>query len=239
MHLRLVPAPTDEAHVHATATRLSWVAPRGACLEDYPFDGVPLVVAFAAHDDLSGVVSGTRLPLAATPDISPDDAYLVLPLRAREALLTAFARGAEGRVAAWFDEAKVVRAELDGGRFARFWIGEAWRARDVIDLREGTVVALHGVGDPVRVINQLAPITALAPGGLLDRRGIEAITSRSSYVGVSRMGIEALGLGADAVEPTFVWSTREGSRSRVHVALCPSEDDRIVALLAPTTLVSA
>lgn len=51
------------------------------------------------------------------------------------------------------------------------------------------------------------------------------------------MGIEELGLGADAVEPTYVWSSREGDRARVHVALCASEDDTIVALLAPATLV--
>jgi len=213
------------------------VAPRGSVLDDYPFDDTALVVAFAAGDELSDVRADTRLALAAAPDISPDDAYLVLPLRARDALLAAFARGAEGRVAAWFDEAVVVRAELDGGRSARLWVGAAWRARDVIDHREGTAVSLRGVGDPMRVINQLAPVAAVAPGGMLDRRGVEAITTRATYVGVSRMGIEELGLGADAVEPTFVWSTRAGDRARVHVALAAADDDTIVALLAPATLI--
>lgn len=238
MHLRLVatPKPVD-ADDHA-ATRPSMVAPRGAWLADYPFDGVALVVAFAAHDDLSGVAANTRLALAAAPDISSDDAYLVLPLRARDGLLAAFARGAEGKVTAWFDEAVVVRAELDGGRAARLWVGAAWRAREVIDHREGTAVALRGVGDPVRVVNQLAPVAALAPGGMIDRRGVEAMTTRDRYVGVSRMGLEDLGLGADAVEPTFVWSSREGDRVRVHVAISASEDDTFLALLAPATLIA-
>lgn len=236
MHLRLVsaPRPVDSS---PPATRPSMVAPRGSVLDDYPFDDTALVVAFAAGDELSDVRADTRLALAAAPDISPDDAYLVLPLRARDALLAAFARGAEGRVAAWFDEAVVVRAELDGGRAARLWVGAAWRARDVIDHRDGTPVSVRGVGDPMRVINQLAPVAAVAPGGMLDRRGVEAITTRASYVGVSRMGIEELGLGADAVEPTFVWSTRAGDRARVHVALAAADDDTIVALLAPATLI--
>lgn len=239
MHLRLVSAPAAAVENPSAASRPSMVAPRGARLDDYPFDGVALVVAFAAVDDLADVAANTRLTLAAAPDISPDDAYLVLPLRARDALLAAFARGAEGRVAAWFDEAVVVRAELDGGRAARLWVGAAWRARDVIDHRDGTPVSLGGVGDPVRVVNQLAPVAALAPGGMIDRRGVEAITTRDRYVGVSRMGVEELGLGADAVEPTFVWSSREGNRARVHVAISSSEDDTVIALLAPATLLIA
>lgn len=236
MHLRLVSSPRPDDRSTASE-RPSMVVPRGSALDDYPFDDTALVVTFAAGDELSDVRANTRLALAAAPDISPVDAYLVLPLRARDALLAAFARGAEGRVAAWFDEAVVVRAELDGGRSARLWIGAAWRARDVIDHRDGPAVSLRGLGDPVRVVNQLAPIASLAPGGMLDKRGVEAVTTRASYVGVSRMGIEELGLGADAVEPTYVWSSREGDRTRVHVALCASEDDTIVALLAPATLV--
>jgi hypothetical protein len=55
-------------------------------------------------------------------------------------------------------------------------------------------------------------------------------------VGVGRMGVEEFGSVADAVEPTFVWSVREESTTRVLVALSASEDDRITALLAPVTL---
>ncbi len=237
MHLRLVDAAPAETHdTPAAPPRHSMVAPRGASLDDYPFAETPLVVAFAAADDLSTVRAGARVALAAMPDISGDDAYLVLPLRAREGLVAAFARGAEGRVAGWFDEAVVVRAELDGGRAPRLWVGAAWSAREVLDVFEGRAVALDGVGDAVRVINQLPSVAGLAPGGLLDRRGVEAVTARERYVGVGRMGVEELGLGADAVEPTWVWSVREGAAARVRVALCAPEDDSITALLAPVTL---
>lgn len=236
MHLRLVPAPETQPTPDA-APRHSMVAPRGAALEGYPFAETPLAVAFAASDDLSGVRAGVRVALAGMPDISPDDAYLVLPLRAREGLLGAFARGSEGRVAQWFDAAVVVRAEVDGGRAPRLWVGEAWGAREVIDTLEGRAVALDGVGDAVRVVNRLPFVEGLAPGGLLDRRGVDAVTARPSYVGVGRMGVEELGLGADAVEPTFVWTERDGARTRVRVALCASDDDSVTALLAPVTLV--
>ena len=76
----------------------------------YPFGETALVVTFAAVDDLRGLRADQRLSLAATPEISPDDAYLVLPNRARDHLVTAFARGESGRVAQWFSDAWVVRA---------------------------------------------------------------------------------------------------------------------------------
>lgn len=207
--------------------------------DDYPFAETPLVVVFAATDDLTNVANNSRVPLAAMPDISPDDAYLVLPLRAREGLVTAFARGVGGRVARWFEEAVVVRAEIDGGRAPRLWVGAAWKALDVLARSSARTVAMDGVGDPMRVINQLPFIEGIAPGGLLDRAGTQAITTRASYIGVARMGIEELGLGADAVEPTFVWSEREGLKTRVKVALAASEDDTVIALLSPLTLIAA
>ena len=236
MHLRLVALPLAETNDVAAPPRHSMVAPRGASLGAYPFAETCLVVAFAATDDLSTAQAGGRVPLAAMPDISGDDAYLVLPLRARAGLVAAFARGQEGKVAQWFDEAVVVRAELDGGRAPRLWVGAAWGAREVLDAHDGARVSLDGLGDAVRVINRLEYVEALAPGGLFDRRGVEAVTERPSYVGVARMGIDELGLGADAVEPTSVWSVRDGDATRVRIALCASEDDSMTALLAPVTL---
>ncbi len=236
MHLRLVALPLAESHENVSVPRHSMVAPRGAALSDYPFEDTCLVVAFAASDDLTSARAGSRLPLASMPEISSDDAYLVLPLRAREGLVAAFARGHEGRISQWFDEAVVVRAELDGGRAPKLWVGASWSAREVLDGREGTRVSLGSMGDAVRVINQLDKVEGIASGGLFDRRGVEAVTSRASYVGVARMGFEDLGLGADAVEPTYVWSVRDGDVTRVRVALCAAEDDSITALLAPVTL---
>lgn len=236
MHLRLVALPLAEPHEPAATPRHSMVAPRGTALSDYPFEDTCLVVAFAASEDLSNVKAGARLPLAAMPEISNVDAYLVLPLRAREGLVTAFARGHEGRVAQWFDEAVVVRAELDGGRAPKLWVGAAWSVKELLDGRDGARVSLGALGDAVRVVNQLESVEGMSPGGLFDRRGVEAVTSRASYVGVSRMGVELLGLGADAVEPTYVWSVRDGDVTRVRVALCASDDDSITALLTPVTL---
>ena len=206
--------------------------------ESYPFGETPLVVTFAALDDLATLAPGQRLPLAATSEISHDDAYLVLPQRAREHLVAAFARGESGRVAQWFSEAWVVRADVDGGRSPRLWIGAAWRAAALLAGRAGRVVSMGGLGDPMRVINRLPFIESLARGGLLDARGAAAILSRGSYVGVSRVGVAELGLGADAVEPTFVWTERDGAATRVRVALAAAEDDAPIALLAPLTLVA-
>jgi len=90
----------------------------------------------------------------------------------------------------------------------------------------------------MRVINRLPFIESLARGGLLDARGAETILSRGSYVGVSRVGVAELGLGADTVEPTFVWTERDGDATRVRVALAAAEDDAPIALLAPLTLVA-
>lgn len=205
--------------------------------EDYPFAETPLVVAFAAVDDLSHLGTAQRLPLAATPDVSADDAYLVLPLRARDALLRAFAKGQAGTVSAWFAEAWVVRAELDGGRAPRLWVGESWRVRDLLAAHEGAVVALRE-GDAVRAVNRLRGVSAVAPAGLLDGAGASAVMAVDGYVGVSRRGYAELGLGAHAVEPTFVWTEREGARVRVRVALTAADDDTVLALLAPVTLVA-
>jgi hypothetical protein len=206
--------------------------------ESYPFAETPLVVAFAARDDLGDVAPDQRLALASTPEISQDDAYLVLPNRARDHLVNAFARGQSGRLSEWFSEAWVVRADVDGGRAPRLWIGAAWRASARLAGRPGRVVSMGALGDPMRVINRLPFIESLARGGLLDARGAEAILSRGSYVGVSRMGMPELGLGADTVEPTFVWTERLGRETRVRVALAAAEDDSPIALLAPLTLVA-
>lgn len=213
-------------------------ATRRVDTETYPFGETPLVVTFAARDDLSALAADQRLALAATPEISQDDAYLVMPNRAREHLVTAFAKGQTGRLAEWFSEAWVVRADVDGGRSPRLWIGAAWRASALLAGRSGRVVSMGGLGDPMRVINRLPFIESLARGGLLDTRGAEAILSRGSYVGVSRMGIAELGLGADTVEPTFIWTEREGRETRVRVALAAAEDDAPLALLSPLTLVA-
>jgi len=204
----------------------------------YPFGETTLVVTFAASDDLRGLRADQRLSLAATPEISPDDAYLVLPNRARDHLVTAFARGESGRVAQWFSEAWVVRAEVDGGRAPRLFIGALWRATDLLAGRPGRVVSMGGVGDPMRVINRLPFIESLARGGLLDARGAQMILSRGSYVGVSRLGMPELGLGPNTVEPTFVWTERDAHGTRVRVALAAAEDDAPVALLSPLTLVA-
>lgn len=203
----------------------------------YPFAETPLVVAFAASDDLSGLGTTPRVALSATPEMSADDAYLVLPLRARDALVRAFARGQAGIVSAWFAEAWVVRAELDGGRAPRLWVGASWRVRDLLATHEGAVVALHD-GDVVRTVNRLRSVSAVAPAGLLDGAGASAVLAVDGYVGVSRRGYAELGLGAHAVEPTFVWAEREGARVRVRVALTAAEDDTVLALLAPVTLVA-
>lgn len=227
MALRLV-RPGD--HDHST--------PAGGDGADYPFGETPLVVTFAAGDDLSGLRADQRVPLAATPEISPDDAYLVLPNRARDQLVTAFAKGQSGRLAQWFSEAWVVRAEVDGGRAPRLFVGALWRAAALLDERAGRVVSMGGLGDAMRVINRLPFIESLARGGLLDARGAEAILSRGSYVGVSRLGMPELGLGADTVEPTFVWTERDHRGTRVRVALAAAEDDAPLALLSPLTLVA-
>lgn len=204
----------------------------------YPFGETALVVTFAAGDDLRGLRADQRLSLAATPEISPDDAYLVLPNRARDHLVPAFARGESGRVAQWFAEAWVVRAEVDGGRSPRLYVGALWRASDLLSDRPGRVVSMGGVGDAMRVINRLPFIESLARGGLLDARGAQMILSRGSYVGVSRLGMPELGLGPDTVEPTFVWTERDPQGTRVRVALAAAEDDAPVALLSPLTLVA-
>ena len=204
----------------------------------YPFGETALVVTFAAVDDLRGLRADQRLSLAATPEISPDDAYLVLPNRARDHLVTAFARGESGRVAQWFSDAWVVRAEVDGGRAPRLFIGALWRASDLFSGRPGRVVSMGGVGDAMRVINRLPFIESLARGGLLDARGAQMILSRGSYVGVSRLGMPELGLGPNTVEPTFVWTERDAHGTRVRVALAAAEDDAPVALLSPLTLVA-
>jgi hypothetical protein len=234
--LRLVPALAPVQDVSPAPSRVSYVAPKGTILDQYPFAETPLVVVFAASDDLSLIQGGSRVFLADTADISPDDAYLVLPQRARDSLISSFARGLEGHLRAWFDVAVVVRAELDGGRSPRLWVGDVWKVSDVFASQRGCEVNRNAVGDSMRVVNQLAHIEALASGGLLDARGEDTVTSRACYVGVGRMGVEEFGLGADAVEPTFVWSVREENISRVLVALSASEDDRITALLTPVTL---
>jgi hypothetical protein len=80
---------------------------------DYPFAQTPLTVAFADRDDLLHVEPGSPVRLAAVPELSMDDAYLLLPLRARDSLLRAFARGRAGALAAWLDGARVLRGEVE------------------------------------------------------------------------------------------------------------------------------
>ncbi len=237
MVLRLVaPLPALTNEPSNEAPRHSLVAPRGSAPNAYPFADVCLVVAFAAADDLSRFGVGSRIPLAAMPDISGDDAYLVLPLGAREGIVTAFARGQTGRLAHWFDQALVVRAELDGGRAPRLWVGASWAVRELFDSLEGPRVTAGEVGETARVVNALDGLRSVAPGGLFDTRGVQAAMDRATYVGAGRVGVEGLGLGGDAVEPTWVWCAHDGDLVRVRVALCESEDDTLTAMVMPVTL---
>ena len=199
--------------------------------EPYPFHEMPLVVAFAAAEDLDHVVAGARVPMAAAPELSAHDAYLVLPLRARSELLAAFASGVRGRIAQWFDAGVVVHAEVVPERWTRLQVRAAWKVRDLLEGGGKLVPASQSV-DPVRDINRLPFIAGFAPCGLFDRHGAEAVTRRTVYVGSSRRGPDT-----DMVEPTFVWSERDAGGVRVKVALAASEDDSFHALLAPFTLV--
>lgn len=205
--------------------------------EEYPFARTVLVVAFAARDDLSTVACDAPVTLCAVPEISSDDAYLLLPLRCRDALLRAFAKGKAGAVAAWFADALVVHGELERVRSPRLWIGDAWTAQDVLRADAAARVDLSATRDPVRAVNELPWVAGLAHGGLLDDAGASLLVTRPLYVGVSRVGVSALGLGRDAVEPTFVWSERDEAGVHVRVALTAEDDDALTCLLAPVSLV--
>lgn len=215
MLLRLVPPPgRHAAHAERSA---------------YPFAETPLMVAFAAVDDLTAVGPGARVALAAAPEVSADDAYLVLPRRAREGLHRAFATGNAGVVAGWMHDAVVTRAEVDAGAAPRMWVGAAWRAADVIASQGGRAVKLGP--DAARAVNALPFVAGLSPAGMIDAQGVEAVLRRERYVGAARRG-------DDAHEPTFVWSEHDAAGVRVRVALSAPEDDAVIALLAPLTLVA-
>lgn len=202
---------------------------------DYPFGQTPLTVAFADRDDLLHVEPGAAVRLAAVPEISSDDAYLLLPLRARDSLLRAFARGRAGALAAWLDGARVLRGEVERVRGPRIWVGDVWRAADV--LRGPAAVVLRERGDDaLRAVNALPWVRSLAQGGLLDRDGLATLRERDAYVGVSRRGVEGLGLGRDAVASTFVWSERDGDGVHVRAAICADDDETVTCLLAPVLL---
>lgn len=205
--------------------------------EAYPFARTPLAVAFAAFDDLTAVASDAPVPLCAVPEISVDDAYLLLPMRSRDALLRAFAKGKVGAVAAWFADALVVRGELERVRAPRLWVGDTWSALEVLRGEVAARVDLSVERDPVRAVNALPWVAGLARGGLLDDAGAAAVVTRPSYVGVSRVGVSSLGLGGDAVEPTWVWSERDDDGVHVRVAIAAEDDDAVSCLLAPVSLV--
>lgn len=205
--------------------------------EDYPFARTTLVVAFAACDDLSAVASDAPVTLCAVPEISSEDAYLLLPLRARDALLRAFAKGKVGAVAAWFADALVVHGELERVRAPRLWVGDTWSAQEILRAEAAARIDLATERDPVRAVNALPWVAGLAHGGLLDDVGAATLITRPQYVGVSRVGVSALGLGHDAVEPTFVWSERDDDGVHVRVAITAEDDDALSCLLAPVSLV--
>lgn len=219
---------------------LSLVAPSNRVTSqpeaEYPFTRTPLVVAFATDDALDGVKPEAPVGLSAVPAISSDDAYLLLPRRAREGLLRAFARGELGVVTAWFARALVLRAELERVRAPRLWVGDVWSAREVMLGPAAATVNLSAERDPVRVVNALPWVAGLARGGLLDEAGASTLVTRGAYVGVSRVGLSALGLGRDAVEPTYLWSERDERGVAVRVAIAAEDDDEgATCLLAPVS----
>lgn len=204
--------------------------------DDYPFAQTLLTVTFATSDDLAHVASEAPVSLAAVPELSCDDAYLLLPLRARDALLRAFAKGRVGALEAWFDVALVLRGEVERVRSPRLWVGDVWRASEVIRGEAAARVASSGPGGLVEAVNALPWIERLALGGLVDAEGAEAILGAREYVGVSRRGFAGLGLGRDAVASTFVWSAREDGAAHVRVALSSDDDDALSCLLSPVAL---
>lgn len=204
--------------------------------EDYPFGQTPLTVAFASADDLSAITSGAAVGLAAVPELSCDDAYLLLPLRAREGLLRAFAKGKLGVLAAWFNGALVIRGEVERVRGPRLWVGDVWSAAELLASDAEVRVERREVERLVDAVNALPWIGRLALGGLLDRAGAEAILSAGDYVGVSRRGASTLGLGRDAVASSFVWCSRDEHGARVRVAITEDEDDTVTCLLSPVSI---
>ena len=204
---------------------------------EFPFSRTPLTVAFADRDDLSRVEPGAPVRLAEVPELSSEDAYLLLPLRAREGFLRAFAKGRVGAVSAWFADARVLRGEVERVRGPRLWVGDVWEAAELL-LGE-TAAAVQGDGPAcVREVNALPWVRALAHGGLVDAAGVSTLRGADVYVGVSRRGVADLGLGRDAVAPTFVWSERDAFGAHVRVAVSADEDDAVTCLLAPVSLLA-
>lgn len=203
---------------------------RAVCsdLGEYPFAETPLNVAFAAVDDLGAVGPGARVALGATPDVSPDDAYLVLPRRARERLQKAFATGDQGVIMAWMHAAMVVRAEVDTGAAPRLWVGAAWRASEVIASQRGRSVKFGS--ETVREVNCLSVVERVSPDGLVDAETVETVLRRECYVGPSRRG--------EWGECEFLWSEHDESGVRVRAVLAVDEEWSGVMLLAPMCLVA-
>ncbi len=85
-------------------------------------------------------------------------------------------------------------------------------------------------------MNALPWVRSLSHGGLLDRDGLATLRDREAYVGVSRRGVEGVGLGRDAVASTFVWSERDRDGVHVRAAVCADDDDAVTCLLAPVSL---
>lgn len=200
--------------------------------DDYPFAKTPLTVAFATHDTLDHVEGDRAVRLAAAPELSCDDAYLLLPIRARDALLRAFARGRAGTIAAWFEQALVIRGEVEQVRDPRLWVADAWRAGELLDAEAPVTLDARDTD----AINDLPWVRRLAHGGLVDPRGVATILQTPEYIGVSRRGMASLGLGRDALAPTFVWSTAREGVVHVRVALSADDDECVTCLLAPVSL---
>lgn len=199
--------------------------------QDYPFAAAALAVVFAAHDSVSELKANQRLRLASAPVESPDDAYLVLPLRARAELLGALARGNLGRIAGWLDEAVVVRAELDRGRASTLWVGEVWSVPGCFE-SPATALSSPASRQLLDALNDLAPARTLCPEGLFDAEVLHAMRTREVYLGPTRSPEDE---GFD--EPlSWVWSVRQGERVIVRAVFLSDEDDGFTAMIAPAVL---
>lgn len=207
------------------------LAPLAASHTDYPFADAALTVVFAAVERTEDVRAGQRVRLADASVISPDDAYLVLPLRARFELLGACARGNVGRVAQWLDEAVVVRAEVDAGPSARLWVGDAWQAHALFERPARTISPLSSK-TTLEALNDLPAARTLCPEGLFDADALESMRANDTWLGPTRAHDDD---DFDALL-TWAWTARRGPAIDVRAVLVAHDEDCFTAMIAPAML---
>lgn len=202
-----------------------------------PFAGLAFSLAIADADAIAALreAGHGRVTLAAPYHMSDDDAYLIVPDDIGLELVDILSDGDHELLHETLRDGLVALGHLErGDEGMELHVARCQSPHSLLasGLPYAAKLDLDGE-DLERRINQLGHLQCTTLSACVSDDGLEQILREEEFVGVSWSLDPALEKRLGNVDPTYVWSRRQGDDA-VNVELVVfTEDDEVVAVLRP------